>query len=286
MTASLGQVRATAGRRISAACNISAAAAAIETRVLARQALGCDDRELIIRSGDKLAADELARFCSLVARRLRKTPIAHITGRREFYGLMLQCSPAALIPRPESELIVDLALRLLAPNAAGRLADLGCGSGALAGAIAAERGNLEIDAYEKDRQAAQLAGRNLRALARRARLKIGSWENIEQNAYRMIVANPPYLTSAETDAAIAAGDLHDPRASLDGGADGLEGLRSATGAAWRGLQDGGTLIIEHGSSQQQAVCELLKQAGFGQIGAHHDLAGWPRAVTGRRPAAS
>ena len=286
MSASLERIRARAGRRIAAACRISAGGAAVEARALARHALACDDSELIMRGPEKPAGEELARFSGLVARRLRGEPVAHITGRREFYGLKLACSPAALIPRPETELVVDLALRRLPAAATGPAADLGTGSGAIACALAAGRPELAIDAYEADRQAAALARRNLDEYGSRIRIKDCSWEEIAPDAYRLIVANPPYLTSAETAAAIGSGDLRDPAAALDGGSDGFDGLRSAIEAAGRGLQDGCWLLVEHGADQQQAVSKLLARGGFDRIETHRDLAGLPRVAAGRRPGAS
>ena len=282
MNATLNQVRAAAGRRIAAACRISSGCAVIETRVLARQALECDDAQLIGRARQRLAGDELARLHDLVERRVRGEPVAHITGCREFYGLELACSPAALIPRPETELAVDLALGMLAADAAGPVADLGTGCGAIACALAANRPQLAIDAYESDRQAAALARRNLRGFTRRARVVTGNWEGIRQRRYRMVIANPPYLTSAEAAAAIECGLLHDPVAALDGGEDGLDGLRSAIAAAGRGLQEHCWLIIEHGAAQQDQVRRLLAAGGFGQIACHRDLAGLPRVATARR----
>ncbi|MCY4324823.1 MAG: HemK family protein methyltransferase, partial [Betaproteobacteria bacterium] len=192
MTESLESIRIRAGKRIAAALHISAAASAVETRALARHVLDCDDTELIMRAGQQIAASDQKRIAELVGRRVKGEPIAHLTGSREFYGVHLACSPAALIPRPETELVVDLALARLAPAAVGPIADLGAGCGAITAAIAANRSNLTIDAYERDRPAAQLAARNVRTWSGRVKIIGRSWQQIKSAAYQLIVANPPY----------------------------------------------------------------------------------------------
>ena len=226
-----------------------------------------------------------ARYRALVARRVAGEPIAYITGQREFWSLPLAVSPAVLIPRPESELLVERALALLpgAPAAAPgdvRVADLGTGSGAIALALAFERPGWQLTATDQSEAALTVARANA------ARLKLGQIEFLAGDwfaplagrRFAAIVSNPPYI--ALGDAALAA-LRHEPMGALSPGPSGLEALRLLIEAAPAHLERGGWLLLEHGSDQADAVAAALVAAGYARVRCHRDLAGRDRVTEGR-----
>ncbi len=283
MSVTLDAARRDAARKLAAACGLTAATAQIEARALARHALGCNDGQLLLRGTENLAESAAGNLKDLVELRAGGAPVAHLTGSREFYGINIACSPAALIPRPETEMLVDLALAYLDQLHRGPVADWGTGTGAIACALAANRPNLLIDAIDTDRSALSLAKANSAPWAGRIALRCESWKDAPAKRYCAILANPPYLTSEEARTLLTAGQLHDPVRALDGGSDGLDCVRTLGYAAFAALQPGGMLAIEHGASQQDAVAALLDRAGFAEVTRHCDLAGLPRAVSCLRP---
>jgi len=222
-------------------------------------------------------------FATLCQRRLAGEPIAYLVGEREFYGLPLRCSPAALIPRPETELLVDLALVRLPLECHARVLDLGTGTGAIALAIAHQRPLARITAVESSAEALALAQSNAAAL-RLAQIEFrqSDWYSaLPSDRFDLIVANPPYIAAA--DAHLAQGDLRfEPRAALTPEGDGLAALRIIIGSAPRHLVPGGWLLVEHGWDQGEAVRALFAAAGFSAIATARDLGGQERVTGGTR----
>ena len=224
------------------------------------------------------------RFERLVARRTAGEPVAYLTGVREFWSMPLAVTPDTLIPRPDTETLVELALDRLAGQGGGRVADLGTGSGAIALAIARERPDLQLVATDASAAALSVARRNARELgiANVAFLR-GHWcDPLQENAFRMVVSNPPYI--APGDPHLDRGDLRfEPASALVAADDGLADLRAIAREARRVLQPGGELLLEHGYDQAEAVAALLDAEGYLDIAGHTDLAGQMRVTRGVRP---
>ncbi|MDH3713764.1 MAG: peptide chain release factor N(5)-glutamine methyltransferase [Gammaproteobacteria bacterium] len=226
--------------------------------------------------------DALAYFGELLERRAAGQPVAHLTGEREFWSLSLQVSEATLIPRPETELLVERAATAIRRNAASRVLDLGTGSGAIALALALKFPRLKITASDASTEALRVAERNRKMLgASNVSVVHSDWFQALNDDYEIIVANPPYVPG--DDPHLREGDVRfEPRLALDGGDDGLECLRYIIRLAPRRLLHGGWLLLEHGFDQGAAVRELLSAAGFSAVGTHRDLAGHERVSEGRR----
>jgi release factor glutamine methyltransferase len=225
-----------------------------------------------------------AGYRALLARRVAGEPIAYLTGQREFWSLLLMVSPAVLIPRPETELLVERALALLPATqaAAGdvRVADLGTGSGAIALALASERSGWVVTATDQSEAALTVARANA------ARLKLGHIEFLAGDwfaplggrRFEAVISNPPYI--ARDDAALAA-LRHEPAAALIPGPGGLEALRHLISQASAHLEPGGWLLLEHGADQADAVAAALVAAGYARVRCQRDLAGRDRVTEGR-----
>lgn len=227
-----------------------------------------------------------ARYAGLVERRAAGEPVAYLTGRRGFWTFELAVTPATLIPRPETELIVELALARLPAGQALRVADLGTGSGAIALALAAERPQLQVTATDASPAALAVARANAATLGlANVVFTAGDWCAALDGRYALIAANPPYV--AETDPHLARGDLrHEPRSALAAGADGLDDLRRIVAGARAHLVSGGWLLLEHGHDQGEAVPALLGAAGYREIACVHDLEDRPRVSLARAPRAA
>jgi release factor glutamine methyltransferase len=222
-----------------------------------------------------LAPEAEDLFLQYVKRRKAGEPVAYILGRQEFYGLELGVEPGALIPRPETELIVDLALQL----GFASVADLGTGSGAIAIAIKHERPEARVVATDFSAAALAVARRNARKHGLQIDFRQGSWlEPLAGERFDLIVANPPYVT---------AGDHHprqlgfEPQEAIVGGVDGLDDIREIAREAPRHLLPGGRLLIEHGMGQEKAVREVLDRQGLEDIENWPDLARIPRVTGGK-----
>lgn len=256
----------------------------LEARILLGHALGWTRSQLITRDRDALPADAVAAFRQLEARRLSGEPIAYLTGQREFYGLSLIVTPDVLIPRPETELLVELALercRELRTDAP-RVLDLGTGSGAIALAIAHACPSAQVTAIDRSGAALAVARANAQRLGLALTLLESDWYGAltGQPAFDVIVANPPYIRAG--DPHLSAGDLpHEPAQALTDGRDGLSALRTIVNEAPGHLAEAGWLLCEHGYDQAEAVRDLLRQAGFGEVFSARDLAGIER-VSGAR----
>ncbi len=257
----------------------------LEARALMTLASG-RSREWLIAHGPELAEPALAeRFEALVQRRQQGEPMAYLAGWREFHGLRFEVGPAVLIPRPETEQLVDLVIER-APYGA-QVLDLGSGSGAIAISIAHARSDLRLVATDRSVVSLELARRNAMALlgaagAARVAWHAGDWWAAlpTQRCFEVIVSNPPYIAAA--DPHLAEGDLRfEPRGALAAGADGLDDLRTIVAGAPAWLRPGGLLALEHGWDQGKAVRELMRTAGFTSVDTLHDAQQHERITRGQ-----
>jgi release factor glutamine methyltransferase len=257
---------------------------AADVRALLVALLDCDRAQLIAHSERPLTSEEALTYEQWVGRRACGEPVAYVTGRREFYGRDFLVTPAVLIPRPETELLVDLALETLRGTKSPAVLDLGTGSGCLALTIAAERADAVVTAIDASAAALDVARTNGSALGlQRVRFVFGNWyEPLRGERFHLIVANPPYIASG--DPHLTRGDLrYEPRAALTPGLDGGAALRAIIAGAPPHLEPGGTLWCEHGYDQGTVCRALLSDAGLTAIATHRDLAGIERASGGTRP---
>lgn len=263
--------------------------ARFEAELLLAATLGVNRATLVARSRDVCDADMLEIYWQRVARRAAGEPFAYITGRRGFWSLDLTVTPDVLVPRPETELLVERALALgdeLGPSLGKRaieLADLGTGSGAIALAIASARPDWQVVATDISPAALEVARGNA------IRLRIESvaffegewWSPLARQKFDIVVSNPPYVAADDP----ALDDLalqHEPRIALTPGADALAALRAIVVGAPKHLRPGAALLLEHGADQAAAVAELLVAQGFNHVRSHADLAGHLRITEGRR----
>lgn len=233
---------------------------------------------------DEVALEEavLLRFASLVARRRGGEPMAYLVGYREFFGREFAVSNAVLIPRPETELLVDIVLRgKVGAGDTAHILDLGTGSGCIAVTLALEMPRARVTAVDASAAALRVAEQNVLRHGARVRLLESDWlVALAGERFDLIVANPPYI--ADADPHLAAGDLrHEPRAALASGCDGLDAVRRIVADAPQHLTSGGQLWLEHGYDQAGAVRELFAAAGFTQMEQFPDLAGILRVTGGR-----
>ena len=251
----------------------------LDAEVLLCELLMCNRAGLVVRAEEPLSAETALRYASLLERRRLGEPVAYLTGRREFWSLNLEVSPAVLIPRPDTELLVEWALQQLKPLAAPVVADLGTGSGAIALAIAHERPDARVIATDQSAEALMQARRNARRLdLERVEFRAGDWlVPLAGERFDLIASNPPYV--AEGDAHLAA-LRYEPRRALTAGADGLSDLRRIAADARACLKSGGALLMEHGAEQGGAVRELLLRSGYGEVETRRDLNGLERATLG------
>ncbi|MEQ9505885.1 MAG: peptide chain release factor N(5)-glutamine methyltransferase [Hyphomonas sp.] len=225
-------------------------------------------------------------FESGVERRLLREPLQHIIGTTEFYGLEIRTDARALIPRHDSETVVETALSLLPKDAPVKIADLGTGSGCLLAAILANRPHASGVGVEASAGAASLAQENLETLglAGRGSVFIGRWADwTGWGEVDLIVSNPPYIAHAEIESLEPEVRLHDPLAALDGGTDGLDAYREIIRLAGAGMKAGAPLVFEIGHDQRAAVLALMAGAGFTDLAHSLDLGGNDRCVWGRAP---
>ena len=269
------------GKRLEAALNLDSKSARIEVQCLLQAVLQVNRAYLLTHPEQPLNADQHARYMALFERRLEGEPIAYLLGEREFYGLKFRVSPATLIPRPETELLVELALQRIPQHGAFRVLDLGTGSGAIALSIAHARPNAEVVAVDASAAALEVAQFNTQRLALgNVRLLRSDWFSaLHGERFDMIVSNPPYI--AADDAHLAQGDVRfEPSSALVSGTDGLDDIRRICAQAKAHLKSKGWLLFEHGYDQAEPVRALLQQAGFEEIFSARDLSGIERVSGG------
>lgn len=263
-----------------AACEASSPIGKLETRILLMHALGLSRIQLITQSELVLSAAQVQQLDGLIQRRYNGEPIAYIIGEREFFGLSFEVSPDVLIPRADTELLVELALQY-AP-AGGSLLDMGTGSGAIAIAIAHNRPDLRVMALDVSPAAIAIAEQNAQRILGPLRLQLlqSDWYSAVGNQqFDTIVSNPPYIV--KDDHHLSEGDLRfEPMTALTDHGDGLSAYRTIIGGASQHLKQGGWLLLEHGYDQAEAVRGLLAAHGYGQVQSWRDLAGIERVSGG------
>jgi release factor glutamine methyltransferase len=251
--------------------------ARLDAELLLAQFAQCA-RSTVIAFPERSITDEVAApYLAAIERRAQGVPIAHITGRREFHSLELLVNEHTLVPRPESELLVEQALALLARPGGRSVLDLGTGSGAIAIAIRHASQAVTVTAVDISTAALEVARDNARRLGVQIRFVESDWFSaLSGERFDVIVANPPYVASVDP---LLAGPLrHEPRIALAAGPDGLDAIRDILRAAPAHMSAGARLLIEHGGTQRDAVARLVVEAGFTLLAAHRDLAGHDRVV--------
>lgn len=253
---------------------------------LMAQALGTDRLAVYVEPRRAVDARGAALFRALVDRRAAHEPVQHILGFEEFRGLKIEVTPDVLIPRPETEGLVERALELLADRPGALVADIGTGSGAIACALAAARPDLEVLAVDQSLGALAVASDNVRVLGLASRVRLLAGDLLGPLAslggsLDMVVANPPYLPSGIIAGLPAEVERFEPRMALDGGPDGMRVLRRIIAEAPRFLRPGGWLLMEIGEEQAGPLASLMAAEGFSSIGARRDLRDVERYIEGR-----
>jgi release factor glutamine methyltransferase len=258
----------------------------LDAQLLLAEVLGLGEREARawLRAHDTDPIDEAQshHFRALLQRRQAGEPVAYLLGRKEFHGLMLQVGPDVLVPRPDTEVLVEWALEALEGQSAPRVLDLGTGSGAIALAVAQARPDAVVSAVDFSVQALAVAMSNAARLGLSLRGLQGSWWQalpVGEAPFDLVVSNPPYIAEGDPHLADLA---HEPLLALTSGPDGLDALRTIVAGATRHLRAGAWLLLEHGHDQADAVQTLLRQAGFDAVDSRRDLAGHRRCTGGRR----
>ena len=264
-------------------------AAMVEARVLASAALGLSTAQKIHSvEAQRIPEGFDSKLQPLLDRRLAYEPMAYITGHREFHGLDLFITNDVLVPRPETELLVDKSLELLGLERSPLVADLGTGSGAVAVAVGFNRPYSRVLGVDIERSSLDLARRNVeRHRLNNVELIQSDWLTAlpEGPVFDCIIANPPYLTSREV--RNRWGDLvHEPALALDGGGDGLDAIRRIVPSAMSRLKPEGSLLVEHGWWQGRLAVDIFKATGYASITSFTDLGGLPRVTVGRKPSLS
>lgn len=256
--------------------------AALESEILLAHALEKPRTWLYTWPEHELTSTQISRFNTFVARRLRGEPSAYITGEREFWSLSLEVTPDTLIPRPETELLVELALEHIPMDQVFNIADLGTGSGAIALALATERPRSTVFAVDFSVSALAVAKRN------RARHSLdnmviyqGDWlAPLAEHTFQVIVSNPPYIR--ENDPHLTTGELpFEPRCALVAVNNGLDDIRKIVTDSRARFTTNGWLLIEHGCDQAMDVTRLFEEHGYHNVTAHRDLSGQPRVISGQ-----
>jgi release factor glutamine methyltransferase len=245
-----------------------------EARLLLAEVAGFSEASIAASPGEEVPFEVENAFLGLVDKRKAGIPVAYLLGRKEFYSLDLAVNPSVLIPRPETELLVDLALE----RDPGAMLDLGTGSGAIALAVKFNRRGTRVVASDADSSALQTARRNAVKLGLDVDFRHGRWfEPVTGERFDLVVSNPPYI--AEEDPHLPA-LRYEPRLALVAGTDGLDCIRDIARQALAHLSPGGWLLLEHGQGQDGAVREILRRAGLESVRTWPDLAGIPRVTGG------
>jgi release factor glutamine methyltransferase len=249
----------------------------LDAELLLGKVLGLPRAALFARDAEVVSAESRRAYAGMIARRAAGAPVAYLTGSREFWSLTLNVTPAVLVPRPETETLIERALELKSADAACTVLDLGTGSGAIALAIAAERSRWRVTGVDISPQALEVAAQNaLQLQLPHISWRQGSWfDAVPLERFDLIVANPPYIATADPALATLAAE---PRVALHAGATGLEALAAIIAAAPLHLRPGGWLLLEHGATQALDVARLLERRGFAEIRTCADAFGKPRVT--------
>lgn len=252
-----------------------------DVQVMLGHSLGMSRAWLSAHRDDLADAWIAAHFRMLLRQRTAGQPVAYLTGGREFYGRRFSVTPDVLIPRPDTETLVEAALGKMSPESRPDVLDLGTGSGCVAVTLALEKPAARVTAVEISRSALGIARRNAEALGARIEFLQGAWfAPLPGRRFDLIVSNPPYIPAA--DPHLQRGDLRfEPSMALTAGDDGLDEIRRIVGEAAEYLNPGGWLLFEHGYDQAEACRNLLLGAGFGKLVSVPDLAGIPRVAGGQ-----
>jgi release factor glutamine methyltransferase len=273
-----------AQQQLAAALTLPPTEARIEAQILMRRALGDVSRAKLIAYDNEIPSPVQAEaFSALLQRRLGGEPVAYILGEREFYGLNLTVTPDVLIPRPDTEALVEAALARIPQNKPYRVLDLGTGSGAISIAVAAQRPQACVTGIDRSENAVQVASENAHRLQiGNVDFKVSDWFSaVGDECYDVIVSNPPYI--AADDPHLTQGDLRfEPATALASGVDGLDDIRHLIGTAPQYLAPNGWLMFEHGYDQAALVAQLLTEAGFIEVASVPDLAGILRVTLGKK----
>ena len=252
---------------------------ALDAQLLLAHVMGTQRWRLTAHPERSVTPEEAARFRALLARRADGEPLAYLIGRREFWSLDLAVTPDVLVPRPETELLVERALALR-PQLTARVADLGTGSGAIGIALAHERPQWQVVATDASAAALAVARRNAAALGAQVEFRHGDWyAPLEGECFDLLLSNPPYV--AADDPALQA-LRHEPVMALTPGDDALRALRTLAQGAAQHLRPGGWLVLEHGSTQGARLRDELVLAGLRHVRSHRDLGGHERTTEGQR----
>lgn len=272
-----------ASARLGASGGLDKRVARLEARVLAAFAWEVVPSWLIAHDTDRMSAEQVSRFNLVLERRLEGEPIAYITGFREFYGREFHVTPDVLIPRPETELLVDLALARIPHGQPFEILDLGTGSGCIALTLALERPFAHITSVDSSPTALAIAALNKHKWNARVNLVESNWFSaLGDCKFDLIVGNPPYVEDA--DPHLNSGDVrYEPASALRSGKDGMEALTQIIGVARAFLKAGGWLGLEHGYNQYRPVQNAFRMSGFTEIDTSQDMAGHNRVTFGSHP---
>ncbi len=253
----------------------------LEARILLAHALQCTRVQLVIRSKDELTPQQVTDVSALFMRRMQGEPIAYLIGEREFFGLKFEVTPDVLIPRPETELLVELAAARVPKG--GSAIDLGTGSGAIAVSLAHTRRDAKVSAADISEPALVVARRNAATHGVSVHYVHSDWFTSVDGVFDVVVSNPPYIAAG--DPHLSQGDLrYEPRSALTDGSNGMMHIGALIDGAPAHLKPGGWLLMEHGYDQSAATRALLQRAGWQQVQSWTDLAGIERVTGGVRPA--
>jgi release factor glutamine methyltransferase len=257
------------------------AGARLEVRILLESVLGVDRAWLIAHEDQGIQTESMQEYERMLLRRLSGEPIAYILGQREFYGRLFKVGPEVLIPRPETELLVDLAKARLSGGKVSDVLDLGTGSGCIAITLALERPLSRVLGVDISRSSLSVARANAVTLGARVEWQSGSWYSaLSGRRFDLIVSNPPYIM--EGDVHLELGDVRfEPRTALSSGPQGLNDFKVIIRESHAHLKPGGWLMLEHGCDQGKAVRELMKERDFQEVKIHKDYAGNDRVTEGK-----
>ena len=259
----------------------ASASARLDAELLLEHVTGLSRTSLRASPERNLPVQAAWSFQQLVKRRLQGEPVAYIRGQQEFWSLLFEVNPAVLIPRPETELVVERALSHIDSNAPAHVVDLGTGSGAIGLSIASERPLAHVTAVDASKPALDVAARNAARLQlANVTLTHGSWfAPLADAKFNLVVSNPPYVGNDDPDLA-ADVRRYEPALALFSGRNGLDAIELIIKASPQHLREGGWLILEHGWKQAAQVRDLLVRAGFAHVRSHADLAGYERVTEG------